>query len=199
MALNFKEIEHKFIASSDFDRETFMESVRSLGPIRCDQVEVEDHYYVLANHREYIWRFRLDREIQQLTVKSVTNNTVERLEINLELDQSRGSQLAAVEAFLDCFGIKWKAKLSKDVAVAYFSDCEIVHYVATAGVHRIGCVEFEATASTSLSEGLQVLNTYEKKLGFDANKAETSSLFDLLLLKDAPEDVVRMFSNRRKI
>ena len=193
---SFKEIEHKFIVPNDFDRTSFMARLKSLGPTHCDEVAVEDSYYVLEGRRNHIYRFRIDRQIQQLTVKSVTSNTFERLEVNLNLDQSEGSQREAVEAFLSSFGLAWKASLSKDVAVAYFPDCEIVHYRAKSGDHEVGCIEFEATSTDDTATALKILKKYEQNLGFGEIALETKSLFDLLLLQDAPSDIVKLFSNR---
>ncbi|MCX6126656.1 MAG: hypothetical protein NTV34_18135, partial [Proteobacteria bacterium] len=148
---------------------------------------------MLKHQPGFIYRHRFDREIEQLTVKSIGLDSEIRTEINLELLRSAGGQGAAVSSFLDTFGVTWKQTIQKDIAVAYFNDCEIVHYRASSGAHSIECVEFEAIGEMPVQKALKIITDYELKTGFNGLRREERSLFELLLLVDAPRDVVNLF------
>lgn len=193
MGHSFKEIEHKFIVPAGFDRAAFLARLAELKPRRMDEVQVQDTYFVLRQNNQHVFRHRFDRELQQLTVKSVGESNFERTEINLDLVHGKSNQREAVHAFLDTFGVAWSKTLDKDVAYAVFDDCEIVHYRAQCGDRHIECVEFEATGFKSGADALPVLNRYETKLGFAAKKPAEESLFQLLLLADAPQEIVNLF------
>lgn len=190
---SFKEIEHKFVVEKGFDRKEFFKALEVLSPTRTSEVQVEDTYFVLKDNFSYVFRHRFDAEIQQLTVKSVEPTSEVRTEINLNLTLAPGNQLSHARAFLETFGVSWSQSLHKDVAVAYFPDCEIVHYRARCGRREVECVEFEAIGADSLAAARNVLESYESKLGFTNRPRETKTLFELLLLVDAPQDVKSMF------
>lgn len=191
----FIEIEHKFVVGKDFDQDDFIRKLRSLCPDRQSNISVRDTYFVLGHDRRHIYRHRFDKEIQQLTVKSVETDAAVRTEVNLPIDQSKGDQLAAVSAFMRASGAIWSAELAKDIQVAYFHDCEIVLYRATSGSDTVYCVEFEATSPQTVDDGLKVLARYEKMLGFDPEKRDSRSLFELLLMSKAPAEIKTMFAN----
>ncbi|MCX6117532.1 MAG: hypothetical protein NT027_08330 [Proteobacteria bacterium] len=176
-----------------FDRDDFKRQLTNLKPIRIDQFNVLDTYYVLKGQSGFVYRHRFDREIDQLTVKSVEKNSTIRQEINLNLIHSAGSQTEGIKAFLSTFGVEWSQCLKKDVLVAYYSDCEIVHYIATCENRTVHCVEFEAVGYSDVNAALQILSKYETKLGFDQSNPEEKSLFELLLIPTAPSHVVEMF------
>ena len=115
------------------------------------------------------------------------------MEINLPIDQSKGDQRPAVSEFMKALGCIWSGELAKDIRVGYFPDCEIVFYRALNGKKAVSCVEFEAINPGSVSEGLSVLERYESALGFKSAQREQKSLFELLLLDDAPNEVRAMF------
>lgn len=190
---SFKEIEHKFIVPNGFDRRRFFEAIEVIKPLKTTTVQVEDTYYVLKDRPLHVFRHRFDRELQQLTVKSVEKSPIVRTEINLELVNCAVSQGRGVAAFFEVLGLAWSHKLEKDTAVAYFPDCEIVHYRARCGDRAIECVEFEALGVNDVKEALPILMRYETALGFGKATPESKTLFELLLLADAPPDIVRMF------
>lgn len=193
MGPSFVEIEHKFIVPKSYSRQDFLAKARELKPLRTEEISVKDTYYVLKGWGSHVFRHRFDREIQQLTVKSVGASTFERLEINLDLMRDHVDQSEAVQAFLSVFGIAWSKSLSKDIGVAYYPDCEIVHYHASSDHQALSCVEFEAIGFSDGLAALPTLHQYERSFGFDARTAETQSLFQLLLLSDAPNEIKKLF------
>ncbi len=195
MGQSFKEIEHKFIVGPSFDRQAFRAKLEQSGAVSIDNFLVEDTYFVIKGINSHIFRHRFDREIEQLTVKSVEKNSEFRTEINLNLLHSKTSQKEAVAAFVQCFGTEWSKSIKKDVLVAKFADCEIVHYIATCDQTVLSCVEFEAAGFEDLAPALQVLGRYEKIFGFDQFKPEAKSLFELIILESAPESVHKLFRN----
>jgi adenylate cyclase class IV len=190
---SFTEIEHKFVLGADFNRDTFLKMVTELSPGRQAAAMVRDTYFVLGHDNHHVYRHRFDNEIQQLTVKSVEDDSAVRMEINIPIDQSKGDQRPAILEFMKALGCRWSGDLSKDIQVAYFDDCEIVLYRAVNRGREVYCVEFEAVNPDSVTEGLAVLARYEAALGFKAEARETKSLFELLLLDSAPEDIRAMF------
>lgn len=194
---SFLEIEHKFIVGPDFDRDKFAKNLANLSPTRQAKVSVRDTYFVLAHDNKHVFRHRFDNEIQQLTVKSVEGDAAVRLEINLPIDQSKGDQKAAVNEFMKVLGCLWQGDLAKDIEVAYFEDCEIVLYRASNKSETIYCIEFEAIDPKSVDEGLAVLSKFERALGFESKDRDRRSLFELLLLENAPAEVRQMFESKK--
>jgi adenylate cyclase class IV len=192
-SMSFKEIEHKYIVGPEFNSEDFFQRVRKLIPIRTSKINVKDTYYVLNAHPRHIFRHRFDSEIQQLTIKSVEADAAIRTEINLPIDQSRGDQKLAVEAFMKALGCTWSGQIQKQIDVAYFEDCEIVFYRAVGQSAEIYCVEFEAINPASINAGLAILEKYESALGFATRHRESKSLFELTLLSEAPANVKELF------
>lgn len=193
MGQSFVEIEHKFLVGKEFSRAAFLKKARELGATRVEEIAVKDTYYVLKNWPTHVFRHRFDSEIQQLTVKGVGSSTFERLEVNLDLMRDGIDQSAAIQAFLGVFGVAWQAALTKDIGVAYYPDCEVVHYNATTGRRDVSCVEFEAIGFSDGLAALPTLHQYEQSFGFDAHSAESQSLFQLLLLAEAPQDIQKLF------
>ncbi len=193
MGTSFKEIEHKFLVGPEFDRVGFLKQVRALRPIKTNEINVSDTYYVVKGMLGHVFRHRLDSEIEQLTVKSVEATPEVRTEINLNLNPSLSPQSKEIQAFLDVFGLEWQASIKKSVAVAYFDDCEIVFYEASTKSMTVCCVEFEATKTSDITAAIDTLRKYEKSLGFLEKVKESRSLFEILLLPEAPPHVVEIF------
>ncbi|MEY4632211.1 MAG: hypothetical protein RIQ81_2331 [Pseudomonadota bacterium] len=189
--LEFVEIEHKFLVDASFDLDRFARCAKALKPDDEGQVDVRDSYYVINAMPGHVVRHRVDREIQQLSVKSVAPDNERRLEVNLELDQSGGDQQRAVEAFLAPMGILWRGTIEKKIHVFYFADCEVVHYEARAGGKSVACVEFEAKAKSGESAALEAIRRYEVAFGFaDATRCR-QSLFEIMFKDTMPAGVVR--------
>ena len=180
--VQFKEIEHKYEVADDFDLGGFGADLTALRPIRTNGIQVHDRYFLTeaGPHRRFLLRHRLDSEIQQFTLKSVDVDTEVRDEVNLDLGHHAGDQSAAVDAFVRHLGVRWSGTITKDLAVWYFDDCEVVHYRATAGARAVRCVEFEATRKNSLADALEIVERYERATGFFGVTRSRMSLPQLL-------------------
>ncbi len=179
-ATAFLEIEHKFVVGDSFDRNALFEACRGLGPEREKALTVTDTYYVPVGAADLIYRHRIDKEIQQLTLKSRGGDNEVRTEINLDLGAER-SQAAAVEAWMSAVNALPGYGIVKEIRVFDFPDCEVVYYEATHKSKTVCCVEFEAKYAESEAEGLTTLQRYEDRLGFHAEEREKVNLFDLLV------------------
>src|SRR5688572_29370001 len=167
--LKFKEIEHKYVVGEDFDREAFRAALDALKPVRHATLHVRDRYFIteFGRDRGFVLRHRYDRELHELTLKSIASDAEVRDEINLKLQP--GDQQPQVDAFVAAQGLLWQGTLWKDLEVWHFHDCEAVFYVATAddGVAEVQpapaptkvvrCVEFEATVKPSREEALAIV------------------------------------------
>ncbi len=180
--MRFTEIEHKFVLDAGFDLAAFRRALEALHPERTTALQVRDRYFLTADGRarHYILRHRFDRELHQLTIKSLASDPEVRDEINLDLGHHKGDQAAQVDAFTDRMGVAWYGELQKALDVWYFADCEVVHYVATSGGRTVGCVEFEAIRQASIPDALAVIDRYERATGFDPATRCRRSLVDLL-------------------
>ena len=180
----FLEIEHKFVVDADFDRDALFERCRALGPEREKALTVTDTYYVPRGQADRIYRHRIDKEIQQLTLKSRGGDNEVRTEINLELGAAR-SQADAVKAWMGVIGALPGYGIVKQIRVFDFPDCEVVYYEANHKALRVCCVEFEAKYAASEEDGLATLHRYEQQFGFVAERREKVNLFDLLVTAQA--------------
>jgi hypothetical protein len=187
--LEHVEIEHKFLIDRSFDLAAFEACAKALGPKRVSAVKVRDTYYVVRGMPGHVMRHRKDNEIQQLSLKSVAADNERRLEVNLDLDQAAGDQLAAVEAFLAPMGILWRGVIEKNIHVFYFPDCEVVHYSASSGGRVVACVEFEAKDKLSEESALATIGKYEAAFGFAGPDRCHESLFELMFGDSIPESV----------
>jgi adenylate cyclase class IV len=180
-SIEFLEIEHKFVVGPAFDLELFVASVRRLQPKHEKQVEVSDTYFLPLQSSNFIYRHRIDEEIQQLTVKSRGNGNEVRSEINLNLG-AVPSQKGAVDAWMSLIGASEGYSIKKSIWVFEFPDCEVVHYTASYAGHSVSCVEFEAVGAQSEEAALETLTKYESQVGFDSKTRTDINLFDLLVL-----------------
>ena len=186
----FKEIEHKFVVSDDFDVQSFRDALEALGPTRTNAVRVRDRYYLTAGgiERKFIIRHRFDSDLHHLTLKSVGRDTEVRDEVNLDLGQHAGDQKERVDAFVAWLDVRWTGTVVKEIEVWYFPDCEVVHYVASTDGRSIRCVEFEATRKDSLEGALAIVERFERATGFQSQARAELSLPQLLF----PELVERL-------
>lgn len=178
--LRFKEIEHKFVVPASFDTETLRRTLDALGPRRRETLRVRDRYFVTeaGRARGFVLRHRHDRELHELTLKTVGADAEVRDEINVALRAE--DQDAVVEAFAAAQGIVWQGTLWKDLDVWYFDDCEVVCYRAQTTDREIRCVEFEAVHQTTLEAALAVVRRYEAAVGFAEADRTPASLVDLM-------------------
>lgn len=185
--LRFKEIEHKFVVEDAFDLDAFSRALAALQPRRVHSIRVRDTYYLThtGRIRRFVIRHRYDDELHHLTVKSIDGDTEVRVEVNLDLGHHAGDQHEAVDAFVAQFGVEWRGTIHKDLDVWDFSDCEVVHYRASAGTNAIRCVEFEATGKASLDEALAIVGRFERATGFDDAERSRQSLLQLLFPETA--------------
>jgi adenylate cyclase class IV len=190
--MKFTEIEHKFLLDSNFSETNFFSSIDRLSPTSEKKLDVRDCYYVLDD-KTYIYRHRFDREIQQLTVKSVSIDSEIRTEINIPIDQTAGDQSEAIGHFMESFGPIWSCTIQKSINVYYFDDCEIVYYRAVGGGRNVACIEIEARHPLTSADGLRVISKYELELGLDAKTREKRSLIELLHFDQMPKKIQAMF------
>lgn len=178
--LRFKEIEHKFVVDSGFDLAAFRGALAALAPVRHVTLRVRDRYFVTeaGRARGFVIRHRHDRELHELTVKSVAADAEVRVEVNVALRPV--DQDAQVEAFVAAQGLIWQGELWKDLEVWHFADCEVVHYTATAADVVVRCVEFEAIHQASLDDALAVLARFEAATGFSGTSRTQASLLGLV-------------------
>lgn len=194
--LEFVEIEHKFLVDGTFDLGDFSARARAMKPADEGQVDVRDTYYVVKAMPGHVIRHRVDREIQQLSVKSFAPDNERRLEVNLELDQGAGDQQRAVAAFLAPLGILWRGNIQKKILVFYFPECEVVHYEARSGDKTVACVEFEAITKSGEAAALDAIHRHEAAFGFDASRRCRQSLFEILFKDTMPASVARHLNSR---
>jgi hypothetical protein len=182
VTLRFKEIEHKFIVSDQFDLQGFRQAVAALGPERTNAVSVQDRYFLTegGSARRFLLRHRYDAELHHLTIKSLEADSEVRTEINLDLGHHAGSQTAQVDAFIDHLGVIWRGDLQKQLEVWYFPDCEVVYYEASTASRAVRCVEFEAIRKDSLPEALATVERFERATGFDGASRTRESLPQIL-------------------
>jgi len=176
-ALQFKEIEHKFIVDAQFDLPRFRQMVAKLGPTRTNTIGVEDRYFLTegGRARRFLMRHRYDAELHQLTLKSFESDTEVRVEVNLDLGHHAGQQAPQVDAFMNLLGVVWSGSLHKELEVWYFPDCEVVYYHASTASRSVRCVEFEARRKDSLEEALATVERFERATGFsDAERSRLS-------------------------
>lgn len=180
--MRFTEVEHKFVVSSAFDLPAFQAALEALGPSRHTALQVRDRYFLTGDGRarHYVLRHRFDRELHQLTIKSLASDPEVRDEINLDLGHHAGEQVAEVDAFVGRMGVVWQGALRKDLNVWHFADCEVVHYVAAAEGRVVCCVEFEAIGQVSVDAALAVIDRYERATGFHPADRSVRPLVDLV-------------------
>ena len=178
--MKFKEIEHKFVVGEDFDLDALRASLDALKPTRHVTLRVRDRYFITESGRArgFVLRHRFDRELHELTLKSIGPDAEVRDEINLKLEA--GDQQARVDAFVEAQGLVWQGALWKDLEVWHFHDCEAVYYVASTDDRTIRCVEFEATHKPTREEALAVVRQYEVATGFAKTPRTPESLLALL-------------------
>lgn len=178
--MQFTEIEHKFIVDTGFDREGFAGGLRAMSPHREVRLRVRDRYFLTRDGRDrgYVLRHRHDRELHELTMKSVEVDAEVRSEVNLALRPH--DQDATVDAFMAAMDVVWAGTLWKDLTVWHFDDCEVVYYDATADGRQVSCVEFEATRKESLEAALAIVHRYEAATGFSNRERTAASLLELM-------------------
>ena len=193
-ALQFKEIEHKYIVDEHFDLLRFRQAVEALDPIRTSTIGVEDRYFLTegGRARRFLMRHRYDAELHHLTIKSLEVDTEVRVEVNLDLGHQAGQQASQVDAFMNLLGVVWSGSLHKDLEVWYFPDCEIVYYQASTASRSVRCIEFEARRGGSLEEALATVERFERATGFSGASRSQLSLPQILF----PE-LAEMLARRR--
>lgn len=181
-ALQFKEIEHKYVVDEHFDLLRFRQAVEALGPIRTGTIGVEDRYFLTegGRARRFLMRHRYDAELHHLTIKSLEADTEVRVEVNLDLGHQAGQQASQVDAFMNLLGVVWSGTLHKDLEVWYFPDCEVVYYQASTPSRSVRCVEFEARRKDSLEEALATVERFERATGFSGAARSRLSLPQIL-------------------
>jgi hypothetical protein len=109
-----------------------------------------------------------------------------RLEVNLDLDPSRGNQIERIRAFLAPLGLLWQGTLRKDVQAFYFPNAEVVYYEARYEGRLVRCIEIEARQAPSIEGAQKILGIWEASLGLDPVRRSHASLLDLLVVPSLP-------------
>lgn len=175
----FKEFEHKYLLNGTESVASIFEALRSVSGGKEKSLEVTDTYFSQGTTPKYVYRHRRDREIQQLTVKSLGEDARERTEINLHF-LNDVDQFEAVVRFMETLGDFRKLSIRKSIHVIDFPDCECVFYEATNGTKTVRCFEFEALGAKNLEHALQIIAKYESLAGFSPNTRCHQSLFELM-------------------
>lgn len=175
----FKEFEHKYLLDGSESVDSIFEALRSVSGGKEKSLDVTDTYFFEGLSPKYVYRHRRDREIQQLTVKSLGKDARERTEINLHF-LNDADQFDAVERFMQTLGDFRKLSIKKSIQVIDFPDCECVYYEATNGLKTVRCFEFEALGAESLEQALTIIGRYESLAGFSPDTRCHQSLFELL-------------------
>lgn len=175
----FKEFEHKYLLAGTESVESIFESLRSVSGGKEKALEVTDTYFYAGTSPKFVYRHRRDREIQQLSVKSLGSDARERTEINLHF-LNDDDQFEAVVRFMSTLGEFRKLSIHKSIQVIDFPDCECVYYEATNGSKTVRCFEFEALGAENLDQALHIISRYEKLAGFTPDNRCHQSLFELL-------------------
>ncbi|HYX38309.1 MAG: hypothetical protein M3Q07_07425 [Pseudobdellovibrionaceae bacterium] len=185
--LQFLEIEHKFVIEADLDIRPLLDDLHQRQPEKFIQTDVQDTYFLVETPPQAVYRHRIDSYLQQLTVKSLGTDTEVRLEVNLDLDRTKGNQIEVIRAFLAPLGVLWQGTLRKEVQAFYFADVEVVHYKAHYLDRVIDCLEIEARQAPSIEGAQKILADWEKLLGLDPTKRSHASLLELLVVPTLPQ------------
>jgi hypothetical protein len=175
----YLEFEHKYLISED-EFVDYLRLIAELKPDKSYQVSVTDWYFLTALQPDFIYRYRRDKDYNQLTVKSLQKDSECRLEVNLNL-AGQEDCLDEVRAFLSPLSLAFEGCVKKDVHVFYFEDCECVCYRAKFKGTEVLCLELEVRHPENHREPRDVLSRYERKLGLDSATRCPKSLFQLLI------------------
>ena len=177
--MDYKEIEYKYWAD-DFTKEELsarveeivssnnLEKPKSLYVVSCD-----DYYISSSGDQKNFVRFRKGGGIYELTLKRKLRTNVVRKEINLNVSNNEDS---AVVEFLTLSGYEKAFQVYKEAWIWHFSDCDVSYYTLSDGR---SVIELEALNYSSLDEGLNSINSWEKRLRLTSLKKETRSLYEI--------------------
>ena len=174
------EVEHKFIISEQMDVTLMQKRLKELGPIRHFTTAVRDIYFLCSDTGTKVLRHRYDSKIQQLTLKSLSDDPEVRTEINLQLAIQQDQQ-RSIEAFISQLRYKQMGTIQKQVEVFEFDDCEVVIYRASNGAKKVRCVEVEARNFATITQAKAILLEYEEKIELHDKERSSKTLFELLL------------------
>lgn len=175
----YLEFEHKYLIDEG-EYDLYLKKLKLLKPDRSYRVSVLDWYFLTERQPDYIYRYRRDKELNQLTVKSLQADAESRLEVNLDLS-GKQDQLDRVRAFLAPLSLCFEGKVKKQVDVFYFHDCECVVYHASFQDREVLCLEIEVINPGNHPSPRDVLHFYASKLGLNPISRCPKSLFHLLI------------------
>ena len=184
----YREIEHKYTFSSTQELASYIDRCHGLTHVRHSQLVVVDTYFLAKKSPDVVYRFRKDNELCQLTVKELKNDAENRLEVNLNLDRSC-SDLEDARAFLAPLGIAFEGAITKALSVFYFEDAEIAIYQAQSLTGVAYCLEIEALGWDCIDTAFSVLDKYERALELCTKERTHSSLFQMLIFPQIPENI----------
>lgn len=183
--VKFIEIEHKFCFADKRTLHNTVHAIEQLKPLNHYEVVVNERYFVVQGHNDFLIRHKVDNEKQSLTLKSFTpgKDTEKRLEIEIPLAQEKGDQLLAIEGFLSVFGQFDEYNLIKYLKVFNFDDAEVILYQAVSPEREVYVIEIESTKDDE-RQALEHIKQFEHSLGLDEKEREKRSLFELLFFSE---------------
>lgn len=184
----YYEVEHKYTFSSEQELASYINRCHGMAHIRHNELVVVDNYFLTNNSPDVVYRFRKDRELCQLTVKELKSDAENRYEVNLNLDKSC-SDLEDARAFLAPLGVSFEGAITKALSVFYFEDAEIAIYQAQSRSGVAYCLEIEAIGWDCIDTALSVLDKYEQALELGTKERTHSSLFQMLIFPQIPENI----------
>lgn len=176
--MKFKEIELKYwaeISKGDFHRRINKACGEFIQP---EYVVSCDDYYILNNSslsgNSHFVRFRKGGQMQELTLKVKEQENVVRAEINLDVSNNDD---ASVVEFLTLSGYRKSFQVYKEAWIWRPDDeCVISYYTLSDGRNVI---EIEAEDYMTIEDGLDIVNSWEEKLGLVGAKKESRSLYEI--------------------
>ncbi len=177
--MNYKEIEYKYWAE-DFSKEDLSQRIESVvsgndmsKPEVLYVVSCDDYYIRSSGEDTNFVRFRKGGGIYELTLKRKLKTNVIRKEINLNVSNNEDS---AVVEFLNLSGYKKAFQVYKEAWIWHFENCDVSYYTLSDGR---SVVELEAVNYSSLEEGVNVINNWEKRLNLESLAKESRSLYEI--------------------
>ena len=171
----FIEIERKWrITPEQFIR--FSEELQFM-PRLVHYVYVEGVDAFFQGREGYIYRYRHDAKRAELTVKSVSEDTEKRVEINLAMEPN---DVLAVVKFMSTLGLTFTGNISKDCFVFKFPTAEISLYKASTAAKDDYFLEIEAYNKDE-QEALNTISDFEVAIGLATEDRLKENLFDLMI------------------
>jgi adenylate cyclase class IV len=178
--MNYKEIEYKYwakeLSKEDFSKRieaVFSKHPEAKFPEVIYVVSCDDYYIRNSKDEKDFVRFRKGGGRYELTLKRKVKKNVVRKEINLNVSNNEDS---AIVEFLILSGYKKAFQVYKEAWIWCFDDCDVSYYTLSDGR---SVVELEAVNYSSVKQGVETINKWEKALGLSDLTREQRSLYEI--------------------